>query len=408
MGAWPLNPWPVNFTEITQSTPSLLSSLRNSSKIPSLSWGYTAGMVNHEPPIFGSLTLGGYDAKRLVQNQVKFAMGSDISRDLLVAVQRVTSSTTSTPLLSTPIYAFINSLVPHIWLPIDACQAFERAFNLTLDPVSNLYVVDDNLHQTLLQKNPTVTFEIGPATSGDNVKIEMPYGSFDLNASYPLVKPVGNSTRYFPLRRADNDTQYTLGRAFLQNAYVIANYENFTFSVSQAKYPSTSEGQQVITIPGKGSASKSGLSIAVIAGIAVAGGVVGILAIFLIWWFLVRKRDNKKGQTYNPVEPVDPYAKHELDSTGPAIVEADGQQMGHELDSANPHGYELDSKHYIKPYENPAELPANEVAASEFHTPNSTPLATTPSITPTTTPAPHIQQRPLRNWESRNLTPRRQ
>lgn len=407
MGGWPLNPWPVNFTELTQSTPSLLSSLRNSSKIPSLSWGYTAGMVNHQPPIFGSLTLGGYDAKRFTPNQVKFAMGSDISRDLLVAVQKVTSSAASTPLLSTPIYAAINSLVPHIWLPVGACQAFEKAFNLTLDPQSNLYVVDDEQHQSLVKQNPTVTFEIGPTTSGSNVKIEMPYGSFDLNASFPLVKPVGNSTRYFPLRRADNATQYTLGRAFLQNAYIIANYENFTFSVSQANYPSTSEGQSIVAIPAIGGNSKSGLATGVIAGIAVAGAVVGILAILSIWWFCVRKRDKKDHPQYTPVEPANPYQKHELDSREPAVVEAHGQSMGHELDDTNTRSHELDAKNYVIPSVAPMELPANEVAASEVHTPSSTPFGTTPSITPSTTPSPYFQQS-HQNWESKNLPPRRQ
>jgi hypothetical protein len=29
---------------------------------------------------------------------------------------------------------------------------------------------------------------------------------------------VSNQTRYFPLQRAANDTQYTLGRTFLQEA----------------------------------------------------------------------------------------------------------------------------------------------------------------------------------------------
>ena len=248
LGALGLNPWPVNFTELDNSHPSLLSTLKNQSKIPSLTWAYTAGAYNYHPPVFGSLTLGGFDASRFVSSNLNFSMNGDISRDLLVAVQTITTNLTgsSSSLLSSPIYAYIDSLVPHMWLPLDTCKAFETAFNLTWNSTAQLYLVDDSLHQALLAKNPTVIITIGPSTSGRNVPIEMPYWSFMLNASYLLGN--NHKLRYFPLKRADKDTQYTLGRVFLQNAYVIANYEFFNFSVHQAKYPDTSVTQQITTL----------------------------------------------------------------------------------------------------------------------------------------------------------------
>jgi len=43
----------------------------------------------------------------------------------------------------------------------------------------------------------------------------LPYAAFDLVADYPLVI---DSSRYFPLMRAANESQYTLGRTFLQEA----------------------------------------------------------------------------------------------------------------------------------------------------------------------------------------------
>jgi hypothetical protein len=342
-------------------------------------------MYNHNPSIYGSLTLGGYDASRFQANTLNFSMGSDISRDLLVAIQGVTvSGSSSSNLLSNPIYAFINSLVPHIWLPVGACKAFEKAFNLTWDDPTQLYLVDDIQHQKLLRQNPTVTFKIGSGTSGEAVSIDMPYGSFDMAFS-------SNATKYFPLKRATTTDQYTLGRTFLQNAYVVANYEYFNFSVSQAKYPSTSVPQQLVTLPAKGTpkASSSGLSTGAIVGIAVGGAVVAILAIGgLTWFFCFRKRNKPESQqpSYTPVGGAETYAKAELDATGVQLAEAEGRPIGYELDAAN--------KPPIKPWQNnPAELAANEVAASEVHTPESTPYGT-PFITPNPTPGPRPNASP--------------
>ena len=43
VGMFGLNPQPVNFTNLTDPSPSLLTTLRSKDVIPSLSWGYTAG-----------------------------------------------------------------------------------------------------------------------------------------------------------------------------------------------------------------------------------------------------------------------------------------------------------------------------------------------------------------------------
>lgn len=390
MGAFPLNPWPVNFTDLNQRYPSLLTNLKNQSSIPSLSWGYTAGMYNANPKIFGSLTLGGYDASRFMPNTVKFAMGADISRDLLVGVQTITSGATS--LLTTPIFALIDSLVPHIWLPLSACQAFERAFGLTWNETAQLYIVNDTLHTSLTSSNPTIRFTIAPdATGGQSVAIDMPYGSFDLvtGASFPNV---ASGTKFFPLRRADNDTQYTLGRAFLQNAYVTANYEYFNFSVQAAQYPSTSISQRIVTLPAKGGADvvenkPSGLSTGAIVGIAI-GAVAAVLILGAVMFFVLRKR---KGKKYNPVESGHPMEDRKDFAPDPNIFTGyrqelpDNQQPPYEVDGSNQH-YEMDAFGPAKPHkqEAPVELPA-DIPAQELDTPSSSQYPT-PNLTPSTTP----------------------
>jgi len=76
--------------------------------------------------------------------------------------------------------------------------------------------VNSTTRDQLLQLKPQVTFTVGnTADGGRTTPITLPYAAFDLIANHPIYP---NATRYFPLRRAANDTQHTLGRTFLQEA----------------------------------------------------------------------------------------------------------------------------------------------------------------------------------------------
>lgn len=171
--------------------------------------------------VLASLTLGGYDESRFTTNDLSFSFAPDNDRDLVVGIQSINSTDqdgTTHNLLPSGILAYVDSTVPQIWLPIEACQAFEKAFGLTYDEKSKVYPVDDALHKKLLAQNATISFTLGNTeTGGKTIDIVLPYDSFDLQASSPFVQ---NSTKYFPLQRADNNTQYALGRTFLQEAYV--------------------------------------------------------------------------------------------------------------------------------------------------------------------------------------------
>ena len=119
-------------------------------------------------------------------------------------------------LLSEGILTFIDSTTPHIWLPQDACTLFEDAFGLMYNATVDRYLVNDTLHQQLLSRNPSISFFLGNDISGGaTVNVTLPYAAFDLQVSAPIVTSTQN---YFPLRRAANDTQYTMGRTFLQEA----------------------------------------------------------------------------------------------------------------------------------------------------------------------------------------------
>lgn len=291
IGSFGLNPNAVNISTLDNPQPSLLGGLSEQNKTPSTSWAYTAGAYYRQPTAFGSLTIGGHDTTRYIQNNVSFPFGPDTSRDLIVPIQSIRSDAASYPLLSTVIYAYIDSLVPHIWLPLEVCQAFEQAFELTYNEPAELYFVNDTLHDKLTSQNPNVTFTLGPALAGGStVDIVMHYGSFDLMAEYPIVN---KSTRYFPLKQAQNDSQYTLGRAFLQDAYVIADYDRSNFSVSQAVFPNGSNTQQIVAIHRPGdvlpSTYRKTLSTDDIVGIAVATIVSSVVIIAAIIRYGVRK-----------------------------------------------------------------------------------------------------------------------
>jgi hypothetical protein len=144
-------------------------------------------------------------------------LAGDIDRDIVVGIQSIIySGTTQANLLSTPTYAFIESTDPNIWLPEAACQEFEKAFGISIDESTGLYLMNTTQYAQLEATNAQVTFTLGNSlTGGETVNIILPFSAFALPASYPLTS---NDTYYFPLKKAANDSQVTLGRAFLQEA----------------------------------------------------------------------------------------------------------------------------------------------------------------------------------------------
>ncbi|KAL9025929.1 MAG: hypothetical protein Q9196_005328, partial [Gyalolechia fulgens] len=205
-GTFGLGRQPTNLSDFTDPHPSFLTSLYNKNLIPSLSWSYTAGAKYRQKGVYGSLTFGGYDAARFTPSNITFDLATDISRDLVL---------------------------------------FERVFGLVWNATYQMYLVDDALHDTLVTRRPSFTFELGNAISGGpTVEITLPYDSFDLSFRPGIDS---DPVRYFPIQRAADDSQLTLGRAFLQEAYLTTDYERSKFSVSQCKFEETRR-QEILPI----------------------------------------------------------------------------------------------------------------------------------------------------------------
>ena len=164
----------------------------------------------------------------------------------------------------------------------------------------------------------------------------MPYSAFDLTVGWPIVN---SSTRYFPIRRAQNNTQFTLGRTFLQYAYVIADYERSNFSVSQALFPDASVSQNIISIFSPNDPFvKQHHSPKVIIGTAVASFV--FVCMIALGGFMIlnrRRRQRFSAERDNVVERDNsqPYEKPELDTVEVAIAEIEVMEIAtNELDAA--------------------------------------------------------------------------
>ncbi|KAK1810603.1 hypothetical protein LTR12_015041 [Friedmanniomyces endolithicus] len=310
LGIFGINPKPTNFTSFDGPSPSFMTQLKEQKYISSVSASYTAGAPYRFSGVLASLTLGGYDSSKFVENNVEFEFAADNSRDIVVGVQSIntpsvnSSNPVATELLPGAIYMYVDSTVPQIWLPLEACKVFEYEFGLVYDNTTELYLVNDTLHKSLLQKNASITFSLAQSTSGGNtVEITLPYTSFDLTAS-PPYQGLTNQTRYFPLRRAANETQYTIGRTFLQEAYLTVDWEAQRFNVSQVVWNQGAQTSLVAIPPFTGQSTTSstnqsssrGLSGGAIGGIV--AGIVAILALLalLLFWYLHRKHRAAKAK----------------------------------------------------------------------------------------------------------------
>jgi hypothetical protein len=358
--------------------------------IPSLSWSYTAGAKYRlASGQLAQLIFGGYDPSRFLSNGVSFPLSSDINRDIVVAIQSISYSGESTlSLLNEPIYAFIESTDVNIWLPLDACKLFESAFGITYNDTLGKYLLNTTHFNTLSNMNPqpSVTFHLAVGiTGGSTVAINLPFSAFSLvQVQYPFVP---DATYYFPLQRAANSTQYTLGRTFLQEAYLTVDYDSGNFSVSQATWIEGATPQLVpilaseyssinnsninssnnssstnATAPATSEKSVSKAS-AVVPAVAASVSIVALLAIgvAIFFWFRQRKakrmKEERQAAAVMATVPLRDLKKH--DATNDKILvgesnEEDNQwekgsmfkrRMGsiHTVNSAAP-GYELGSE----------------------------------------------------------------
>ncbi|SLM36511.1 Aspartic peptidase domain [Lasallia pustulata] len=311
---------PTNFTTVNQLT-FLSSMVENQSLIPSHSYGYTAGAYYRGKTVPSSLTVGGYDQNRFIPHDISFELNP--AQDPVVALNSI--SVTATPLPASnkstdwstnplPLFASfgtadvglytIDSSTSYLWLPETVCENFESALGLTYDDELQLYTFGPNAtqHDVLVNWNMTFKFIIADLPgSTKTVTISLPYAAFDLQLSYPFpglnATASSTATNYFPLRKAANGTQYTIGRAFLQESYLMVDYERNNFSVYQAVFDNNAlNNVNLVDISRPRNSTFTGpklegstLGKPTLIGIII-GAVVLLATILALWFYCLRGR----------------------------------------------------------------------------------------------------------------------
>lgn len=204
----------------------------------------------------------------------------------------------------------LDFTLPYLWLPESVCDRIADFFKLKFDNTTGLYLMDNDVHAKTVAQNPSFTFAFGDSLSvKDTVSIDLPYAAFDVQASWPIYN---DSRNYFPIRCAANATQYTLGRAIMQEAYMIVDFERGNFSLHQAAFPA-SNAQKIVAIPAKDARihEKDGLSNGSIAGIATRSVIFAALLIILIALLVRRCRLRTQSQSVSSAEEVSSSEKKE-------------------------------------------------------------------------------------------------
>ncbi|KAK4126551.1 acid protease [Parathielavia appendiculata] len=344
----------------TNLTNPFISQLAQSyGTIPSHGYGYTAGAYyrkdGESSGTVASLTLGGYDTLRFEPHGTTFSL-DPVTRLPTVRVRGITAqvstmeqaptknwTSTAHPLvkMDDSIIAVIDSSTPYLWLPTEVCERFGAALNLTWREDLGVYVFSDGAQYTNYMSDTalTFTFTLSSYQNADNfgeplntpgvVNITLPSAAFAQLLRYPFKNVIqwGNSSvPYFPLKRSTkevNNNQYIIGRAFMQEAYIVTSYDRGHYSLHQARFPSnaaTNYSLEAITRPDDSPYPKfedepvpsQGLSGGQIAGIVLSIFISGsILALFL-WFCIIRKRRDKEKES---------PSQEEENKEGPPIVE---------------------------------------------------------------------------------------
>lgn len=266
-----------------------------------------------------SLTLGGVDLNRFVPNGVSFDLASDFQpvvsiNEISISSDPLSTSPTRPDWSQDPLSLLssaqsqlftIDSSTPFLWLPEKVCDAFALALNLTYNDTLQLYLYSNGTDPSALADwNMTFSFTLADLPgSSRTVEITLPYDAFNHQLSFPFP-PLNNTVssppvNYFPVRKASNNTQYTIGRVLLQEAYLAVDYERNNFSISQAKFANdalTNVNLVSITrpanssFPGPVTSSAGGLSTGAKAGIGVGVAVLLIAITGLATFFYFRRK----------------------------------------------------------------------------------------------------------------------
>ncbi|KAI0402082.1 aspartic peptidase domain-containing protein [Xylaria palmicola] len=410
-----------NFGGVVAQGP-LASLVQQSGIIPSHSYGYTAGAYyagTKGVPM--SLTLGGYDSNRFEPHDVQFSLNATtrqpqvLIRGITASVSDVEQAPAEWPTSSMTLSAFnesmiakIDSSTPYLWLPPAICDRFATALNLTWNETLGLYIFsnNDNLERYRSAPDLSFTFIFSSVDNKNNfgspnnmpgvVNITVSANAFVQSLQYPFKNIIdygAPAIPYFPLKRAEDGSQLTIGRSFLQEAYIITNYETERFSIHKALFPEKPlRDTSIQTIPASADSPYPGPAVSKtedshninqnqIAGVVV-GVCVGAIALATTVVLLRRRRRSFKDdgnqnkmtdykENYSATEPESPIspsamtlfrAKTRAKKCQNKAGKQEGQIAAHEVAADRSH------ERYEMPAPLPVELDATDTTTSAYFT----------------------------------------
>jgi len=280
-------------------------------------------------------------------------MSSGVGASLTVGVQSITVSSAvdsdnnvySTTSNSAGFFALIDATLPYLWLPRDVCDAFESLFKLRYEPATGHYVLNETVAEQNRKQKKTISFQLGGELGPnlDSVTIRLPYEAFDLRGSPPTFK---TPTPYFPIRRSKNNTSI-IGRAFLQEAMLVVDYEHKNFSLTQVEFPRLGVPAQILAIGHtSGNTTKTGRQI----GAVLAPGIVVpcvTLLLFSVAWCLMRRRSSRATAieiSHEGTPELPDTCRSELRSPSPPVYYKEFKEMISPLEISPLDRFELPAK----------------------------------------------------------------
>ena len=223
--------------------------------IPSNSFGLHIGISTVSPKLDLSLWLGGYDAARIVgpvssqstnfQNFVIDLLDIGIGVDqgaspLPFLSQQGLLGAGNSSITSSGIGVIIDPTTPYLYLPNSTCTAIAKDLPVTYNVGKALYIWNITDPQyTKIITSPTYLSFLFRQSSG-NLTIRVPFQLLNLTLQAPLMS---QNTPYFPCQTTSGSGySYSLGRAFLQAAFVGVNWATSGESewfLAQAPGPNT-------------------------------------------------------------------------------------------------------------------------------------------------------------------------
>ncbi|KAH6896771.1 hypothetical protein B0T10DRAFT_556640 [Thelonectria olida] len=213
---------------------------------PSNSFGMHIGSVS--PQLAGSLWFGGYDQNRVVgdiltsdgdfrqQGITLWDISIDVigdnspfefdgdSKDGLLAKGNST--------IGSSLKVLVDGCSPYLTLPKSTCEAISSYLPIYYNENLGLYLwntTSDKYHQ-IVSSASALSFSFIADSNTDPITIRVPFMHLNLTLETPLSD---NPKPYFPCHVNGGD-RYTLGRAFLQDAFIGANWKVGKWWMAQA------------------------------------------------------------------------------------------------------------------------------------------------------------------------------